>query len=262
MSKHSEKKNPNGEMSLSGHLRELRNRALVCVVVFVAAALIGLNYSKDLVDLFLQLGAACNYQFVYTSPQELMLQYFFVSLVLGLCVMLPVLLYQIWAFVSPGLTKKENMLFMLTLIFGTICFVIGILFAYKIMLPFMLVFLDSVSEGTGIDAYISVQKYLSFVLMVLVVFGAVFELPVVSVLLNRLGFLKVSWMKKGRRVVIVVIFVIAALITPPDIVSQVMIALPMILLYEVSILVCSVFAKLFGEPGRKQESEDEDEEEA
>lgn len=254
--------NPAGEMSLSGHLTELRNRIVVCIVVFFAATLIGLNYSGELVDLFIALGEECNYEFVYLSPQELMLQYFRVALTTGLVVMIPVLLYEIYGFVSPGLKKSENLMFMLTLIFGTICFIIGVVFAYKVMLPFMLVFLDSVSEGTVVSAYISIEKYISFLLTVIVIFGVVFELPVLSVLLNRLGILKVEWMKKGRRVVIVLIFIVAAFITPPDIISQVMVAVPMMGLYEISIFLCSAAQKVFGDKTRSASEEDGEDEDA
>ena len=252
------KTNPTGEMSLSGHLRELKNRILVCIVLFLIVTVIGLNYASDLVEMFLDLGEACSYEFVYIAPQELLMQYFTVSFVIAGCVTVPVLLYEIWAFVRPGLKKSENLLFMLTLIFGLLCFVIGVVFAYNIMVPFMLNFLDSLSEGSTVTGTISVEKYLGFILTVLVIFGVVFELPVVSVLLNRLGVLKVEWMKKGRRIVIVVIFIIAALISPPDVVSQIMVAIPMIGLYEISILLCSVFARFFGERKRQEEESGEE----
>ena len=251
-------------MSLSGHLRELKNRILVCLVIFLIVTVIGLNYAQELVELFLELGAACDYEFVYIAPQELLMQYFTVSFVIAGCVTAPILLYEIWAFVSPGLEKNENLLFGMTLVFGLICFVIGVFFAYEIMVPFMLQFFDSLSEGSSVSGTISVEKYIGFILTVLVIFGVVFELPVISVLLNRLGILKVEWMKKARRVVIVVIFVIAALISPPDVVSQIMVAIPMIGLYELSILLCGIFARFFGEKKPKEieeEAEEEEEEE-
>ena len=125
------------------------------------------------------------------------------------------------------------------------------------MLPFMLYFFNTLSIGSGVSAYISIQNYLSFLLMVLIIFGIVFELPMVSIVLNRLGLLKVSWMKAGRRVVIVVIFIVAALITPPDIVSQITVALPVILLYELSIFLCSICEKM----GWKKENIKEEESE-
>lgn len=255
--KHSKEQEQDGEMSLSGHLRELRNRILACVIVLVVAILAGLHYAPKIVQVFLQMGEGLDYEFVYIAPQELMLQYFYVSFLFGICVTIPVLLYQAWAFIRPGLKKSENFLFLIAMIFGLLCFGAGACFAYKIMLPFMLYFFNTLSIGSGVSAYISVQNYLSFLLMVLIIFGIVFELPMVSVVLNRLGLLKVSWMKAGRRVVIVVIFVIAALITPPDIVSQITVAVPVILLYELSIFLCSVCEKI----GHRKEDPEENENE-
>ena len=255
--KHSKEQEQDGEMSLSGHLRELRNRILACVIVLVVAILAGLHYAPQIVQMFLQMGKDLDYEFVYIAPQELMLQYFYVSFLFGICVTIPVLLYQAWAFIRPGLKKSENFLFLIAMVFGLLCFGAGAYFAYRIMLPFMLYFFNTLSIGSGVSAYISIQNYLSFLLMVLIIFGIVFELPMVSIVLNRLGLLKVSWMKAGRRVVIVVIFIVAALITPPDIVSQITVALPVILLYELSIFLCSICEKM----GWKKENIKEEESE-
>ena len=179
--KHSKEQEQDGEMSLSGHLRELRNRILACVIVLVVAILAGLHYAPQIVQVFLQMGEGLDYEFVYIAPQELMLQYFYVSFLFGICVTIPVLLYQAWAFIRPGLKKSENFLFLIAMIFGLLCFGAGACFAYKIMLPFMLYFFNTLSIGSGVSAYISVQNYLSFLLMVLIIFGIVFELPMVSV---------------------------------------------------------------------------------
>jgi sec-independent protein translocase protein TatC len=236
--------NADKEMTLTGHLRELRNRVMVCVILLIVAIVVALNYVPDLVGLLLDMGKTYGYRFIYISPQELLIQYFSMSLILGICVTLPMIFYQIWAFIRPGLKKNENLFFLLALIFGLICFCIGVYFAYRIMLPFMLYFLISLSTGSGVTASISVQNYMTFLMTIFLIFGIVFELPVVSVLLTQMGLLKVQWMKMGRRVVIVAIFVIAALITPPDIVSQVMVAIPMIALYELSIILCTICQKL------------------
>jgi sec-independent protein translocase protein TatC len=249
-----EPENEEKEMTLSGHLTELRNRVLVCVILLVVVIVVALNYSSELVGLLLDMGKKYGYQFIYISPQELLIQYFSMSLILGLVVTLPMIFYQIWAFIRPGLKKNENLFFVLTMIFGMICFCIGVFFAYKIMLPFMLHFLIDLSVGSEVSASISVQNYITFLLTIFLIFGAVFELPVVSVLLTQLGILKVEWMKKGTRVVIVIIFVVAALITPPDIVSQVMVAIPMIALYELSIFLCAICQKL-RRGGRQNEQE-------
>lgn len=231
-------------MSVTGHLRELRNRLVICLVCLVVSFLVGLHFAPDLVEFMTDIGKGYGYTYVYISPQELLMQYFSVAMLAGVCVTLPVILYHIWAFVQPGLRKNENALFLSALFFGLICFVIGILFAYKIMLPFMLHFLIDISAGSDITASISVQNYMGFLLTIFMIFGIVFELPVVSVLLTQMGLLKIEWMRKGTRVIIVVIFFVSAVITPPDIVSQIMVAIPMIGLYELSIVISAVLLKL------------------
>lgn len=231
-------------MTLSGHLRELRNRVVICLVCLVVSFLVGLHFAPNIIDFLTDMGKSCGYRYVYLAPQELLMQYFSVALLSGVCVTLPLILYHVWAFVQPGLKKNENLLFLSAMISGLLCFVIGILFAYKIMLPFMLRFLIDVSKGRGITASISVQNYISFLLTIFMIFGIVFELPVVSVMLTQMGLLKVKWMRTGRRFIIVLIFFIAAVITPPDIVSQIMVAVPMIGLYELSILISALLLRL------------------
>ena len=242
-----------GTMSVSGHLKELRNRIIVCLVCLAVSFLVCLHFSSDFVNLLTQIGKQYGYNFVYISPQELLLQYISVSLVMSVVVTFPVIIYQIWAFIQPGLKDNENSLLVATLISGLIFFVLGVLFAYKIMLPFMLRFLIELSRGSDVRASVSVAQYITFLMTIFLVLGLVFELPIVAVILTELGLIKTSWMKKGRRVVIVLIFFIAAVITPPDIVSQVMVAVPMIGLYELSIVICSVLEK---RKRRKKDDED------
>ncbi len=240
------------EMPLSEHLRELRNRLLVCLAVLLAATLAGLHFAPRIVELLLAIGRGYRYRFVYIAPQELLLQYVSTALICGLCAVVPVLFYETWAFVRPGLRRQEKALFLFAMIFGLLCFCGGVYFAFKVMLPFMLYFLASLGGGSSASPSISVQSYISFLTTVFLIFGAVFELPVLSVLLNRLGILKARWMRKGRRVMIVAIFLIAALITPPDVVSQIMVAVPMLALYELSILLCTLSQKLQERAERKQ----------
>lgn len=244
-------------MTLSGHLRELRNRLVVCLVCLIISFLVGLHFAPQLVDFLTDIGKTYGYTYVYIAPQELLMEYFSVALIAGVCVTLPLILYNIWAFVQPGLKKNENMLFLSAMFFGLICFIVGIIFAYRIMLPFMLYFLIDISKGSGITASISVQNYLTFLLTIFMIFGIVFELPVVSVLLTQMGLLKIKWMKQGRRFIIVVIFFVAAVITPPDIVSQIMVAIPMIGLYELSIIISSLLLRL-----RRKKKDNRAEEEA
>ncbi len=243
MAKKEKNQNPGKEMALSGHLKELRNRILVCVVCLVGTFAVCLYFAPQLVEFLTDMGKAYGYQYVYIAPQELLMQHFSISLLAAVCVTFPVILYEIWAFIRPGLKKRENLIFVLAVLFGLACFCVGVYFAYRIMLPFMLQFLIGVSAGTGISAAITVENYIGFLLTMFIIFGVVFELPVLSVMLTQIGIIKVAWMKKARRVMIVVMFFIGAVITPPDVVSQVMVAVPMIGLYELSILLSSLLLK-------------------
>ena len=119
----------------------------------------------------------------------------------------------------------------------------GVAFAYFISLPFMLRFLIQFTGQVDVAASISIQSYVSFLLTVFVIFGLVFELPVVTVLLTGLGIVKAEWLARGRKVMVVIIFVLAAIITPPDIVSQIMVAVPMLALYELSIVLSRLVGK-------------------
>ena len=237
--------NSDGSMSLSGHLRELRNRILVVVILLLAAFTACLSFSPDFITFLTDMGA----------KYELLLVYLNTALVGALVICFPVVAYEVYAFCSPGLTKRERTFFIGSLLAGTVFFVIGVAFARYISLPFVLRFLIQFTGEVDVAASISIQQYIGFLLTIFVVFGLVFELPVVSVLLTGLGLIRAEWLKKGRKVMIVVIFLLAAIITPPDVVSQVMVALPMILLYELSIALSSLVGR------RRKDAQDEDEEE-
>ena len=245
MKKQKNNKTPaDGTMSLTGHLKELRNRLIICVVCLIVSFLVGLYFAPSLVEILTDIGRQYGYQFIYISPQELLLQQFSMAFLAGICITLPLILYHVWAFMQPGLKKNENALFLCALVFGLFFFILGVFFAYKIMLPFMLRFLITISTGTDIHASVSVANYLTFLKTIFIIFGIVFELPVVSVILTQLGLIKVAWMRKGRKFVIIIIFLVAAVITPPDVVSQVMVAIPMLGLYEISILICALLQKI------------------
>lgn len=233
--KEAERTDNGGSMSLTGHLREMRNRIIICIVLFAAGFAVCLAFAPRLVTLLTELGTKCNYTFVYIAPQELLMSYFTIAFIGGLVIAAPTVGYETYAFCSPGLTKRERFYFSLAMIFGLICFAAGVAFAYFLIMPFMLNFLISFSFEVNVTDSISIGNYLNFLLTVFLIFGVVFELPVVSVILTRLGAIKAEWLVKARKVMIVVIFFIAAVITPPDVVSQIMVAVPMICLYEISI---------------------------
>ena len=239
-------------MSLSGHLRELRNRVVVCLVFLFAGFVLCFSNAELIVNELSAMGLANGYVFVYLSPQELLVQYMRVGLTGALIISIPVIVYEAYAFIAPGLEKYEKPFLILSLIFGQICFALGVAFAHKISMPFMLGFLYKINGTDYITSSISIESYLSFVLMVYIIFGIVFEMPVVSAILTKFGLLKSAWLKKGRSFAIVLCFIVAALITPPDIISQNMVAIPMMILYQLSIIICRVIEKF----NRKKEDEE------
>jgi len=224
-------------------LRELRNRVIICVVCLVVFFMLGLSAAPGLVRILTGIGERYGYEFVYIAPQELLLQYFSIAMVAGVVASVPVILYHVWGFVQPGLKENENSMFGAAMAAGLIFFVVGVAFAYFIMLPFMLRFLIELSKGSEITAAVSVANYVSFLLTIFVIMGVIFELPVVCVTLSSLGLLKVEWMVRFRKFVIVIIFFVAAVVTPPDVVSQCMVAIPMLGLYQLSIFLCGLITK-------------------
>ena len=242
-----------GSMTLTGHLKELRNRLIICAVVFVVSVVITLMYADRLIDLLTAMGQGY-YTFVSIAPQEKLMQYFRVSLLAAFVITVPVALYQIYAFAKPGLKKSETFFLKLVILLGLALFCVGVLFAYK-MMPFMLRFLSTGIEGADyIQTTTSIESYVNLCLTMFVIFGCVFEMPLVTIILSKMGIIYPDLLKKARGVAIVCIFFIAAVVTPPDIVSQCMVALPMVLLYFISIFLSGIFYK----PKSDDEDEDDD----
>ena len=235
--------NADGEMSVAAHLRELRRRLLVYLGALAFCLLIGLRFAPELVRLLLSLGEQYQYRFVYLSPEELLLEYLSVDLAASLCATLPVLLYEIWMFLRPGLKRGERLAVPAAMVCGTLCAALGAAFAYRVMTPFVLRFLFSLNDGLGVASSVSVRSYLSFLLTQLAVFAAVFELPVILAMLTWFGLVRAKTLRRARKPIIVLCFLLAAIITPPDPLSQIIVAVPLLLLFELSIALCALLEK-------------------
>ena len=154
----------------------------------------------------------------------------------------PYIAYQFWQFIVPGLYEKERKYVPHIAFFTTLCFITGASFASFIIIPFGLKFLLGF-QTDFLAANITIGKYLGFVVTIILVFGVVFELPVLSFFLTRIGLLTPQFMQKNRRYGIVIIFIVAAVLTPPDVFTQLLLAGPLILLYEISIWVSKAVLK-------------------
>jgi len=147
----------------------------------------------------------------------------------------PVIFYEIWAFVSPGLLQKEKKYTIPFVLFASLFFTLGLIFCYYVILPFGLKFLLTY-KTTGITPKLSISQYLSFYTRMMLVFGIVFELPVATIFLTKIGVIRPAFLTRNRKYAVLVIFLISAILTPPDVVTQILMAIPLLLLYEISIM--------------------------
>ncbi len=227
-------------LTLVEHLAELRKRIIYSSLLLILA--VGFCYSfaakiiKDLIDI------ARDVEFVFIAPAELLLSYIRISVIGGLIISAPFLIFQIWLFVIPGLKRKEKRLILFSLLLGSIFFIAGVAFAYFVVIPTLIVFFMGF-QMDAIKPMISFNNYLGFVLSTIFTFGAIFELPILMILLTRLGILKVAFLKQNRKFIILIIFILAAILTPPDVISQTILAGPMILLAEIGIFLSSLVEK-------------------
>jgi sec-independent protein translocase protein TatC len=179
---------------------------------------------------------------IFTSVAEAFFTYMKVAFIAGLILASPFVLYQIWAFVAPGLYQKEKRYVVPFVLGGSLFFAMGVLFGYFVAIPIGFRFLLGYATDF-IKPMPSMKEYLSFSIKFLLAFGLVFEFPVVLVLLSRIGVIDAKMLARQRKYAILLIFVFAAVMTPPDIVSQVLMALPLMGLYELSILLSKIFGK-------------------
>jgi len=232
------------EMPFLDHLEELRWRIIKSLIAVVIFTIISFAFSDQILDFLLLTTKNLKHQL---QLQVLKVQTVFIiklelALIAGIMLSLPVIFYQIWAFVAPGLLENERKYVVPVITFATISFIVGAAFAFFVIIPFALdFFLSLVPEN--VKNNIALDFYFGFVARIVLVFGIVFELPVVSLLLTKLGLLTPQFLRKYRRYAIVVIFVLAAILTPPDPTTQIMLAVPLLLLFEVTIWISYFFAK-------------------
>lgn len=173
-----------------------------------------------------------------------------ITLMAAFMLALPVVLYQVWAFVAPGLYTHEKKLVLPLVVSSTVLFLIGVAFCYYFVFGQVFKFIQSFAPKS-ITAAPDIEAYLSFVLTMFIAFGAAFEVPVVVVVLARMGLVSIEKLKEFRSYFVVLAFIIAAVITPPDVVSQLALAIPMCLLYEVGIWAARIFIKHTQAPGEE-----------
>ena len=235
---------PEKEMSFLEHLEELRWRIIYSIIGIVIGTIIAWIFVDFLVDVVLlkpakDSGAALQ----NLRPFGQLFLYMQIAIMVGIIISIPNIFYQFWQFISPALRKKERSYIFWIVVFSSVCFLAGIAFAYFAMLPLTLKFAAQFGSES-IKNEFSIEEYMSIIISVMLAAGLVFELPMISFFLSKLGILKPSFMRKYRKHAIVIIMIASAFLTPgTDPVSQMVLAVPLVVLYEISILISKLSQK-------------------
>ena len=232
------------EMTFLEHLEDLRWRLIYSFLGILIGSIIAWVFIDFLVDgLLLRPAREAKINLQNLKPFGQLFLYFQVAISAGLILSIPNVFFQLWKFISPALKSNEKKYVTTIVVFSTFCFIVGIVFAYYVMLPLTLQFAAHFGSTT-IENNFAVDEYMSIIMSVLLGAGLVFELPMLSFFLSKIGILTPKLMRKYRRHSIVVIFIASAILTPgTDPVSQLLLAIPLFILYEISIFVSKLSQK-------------------
>ena len=241
------------EQTLTEHLIELRNRLIYCLIAILLAFFISYYFAQNIYNFLLQplltaFGDQINKRIIYTGLTEAFITYLRLSLTSAIFLAFPFIVSQLYLFIAPALYKKEKKFILAIMFFCPLLFLVGFAVVYELVLPLAFKFFLSFqnlnpSNSLPIELEAKIGEYLDLIMQMIFAFGIAFQLPIILICLVKFGVLSVDGLRKKRKYCIVIIFVIAAVITPPDILSQVTLALPMILLYEIAILISSKITK-------------------
>ncbi|MBC1212016.1 twin-arginine translocase subunit TatC [Listeria booriae] len=227
-------------MPLTKHLQELRARLIFVFIAFFVSFIIGMLVAKPLI-LFLQTDempvTITMNVFKVTDAFSTYMQFAFV---IALVLIAPFALYQLWAFIKPGLYRNEQQATLRYIPIICVLFLIGVAFSYFVVFPFVLTFMLQFGEQLGVQNTIGLTTYFQFMLQTILPFGALFQMPLLVAFLTRLGLINPDIMRRFRKYAYFILLVIAGLITPPELLSHLLVTLPLILLYEFSIIISSL----------------------
>lgn len=234
------------KLPLTVHLEELRTRLIRCCIAIAVGFGVSYYFKEKIFDILskpLIKAMAPGEKLIFTGIAEAFFTYMKVSLLSGILLSMPVVLYQFWVFVAPGLYQNEKKVILPIVVISTFFFVGGATFAYFVVFPFGFQFLLGFASDT-IRPLPSMKEYLGFSAKFLLAFGLIFELPIVITFLAWMGLVTTGFLRKNRKYAIVLIWIVAAILTPtPDIFNQALMAVPLMLLYEVSIFGAHFFGK-------------------
>ena len=238
--------NNNSDMAFIDHRQELRWRILKSLGSVLVMAVLTFNFADYFVYMLTAPADNRGIGLQTLTPQGMFILKWNLAIIGGFILSIPVITIQIWKFVSPGLYNRERKILLPLIITVFLCFLLGAIFAYMVILPFSLNFFASmVTEN--VQNNFSINYYFSFVLALIIGSGVIFEMPVASFLFSSIGIITPNFLRRFRREAIMVTVILSAIITPPDPISLIIMSIPMVILYEISILVSWVSNRLFNQ---------------
>ncbi len=232
--------NPNSMMNVLTHLDELRRRIIYSAIWFMVAALLGFALVSHLYHYLCSPLAASHVSLIAVSPGEIVGVFLSIAAGIAVGLTLPFGLWQIWAFVAPGLTARERHFTLRIIPIVVVMFIIGVCFSWSFIFPTILHFLIALNRQQGLVVMLRASSYFRFLNSIVLPFGFVFELPMVVVVLTRLGIVTPRFLRKNRRYAYLAIVCLGVLISPPELVSHLSVTVPMMILYELSTLLSVV----------------------
>ncbi len=249
------------QMNFLEHLEELRWRILKCLSAIIIFAVLAFIKADLLIGFLTAPALRLNEKVVLQALKvsDMFMVQLIASLMTGLILASPVVIYQIWRFVEPAMGKTSRRSTLFIVLFGTFFLLVGVSFGYLILLPFSLRFFTSLGRDM-VEANYSIHAYLGYVVWMLLAAGLVFQLPVISLILTRIGLLTPEFLRKYRKYALIGILVFAAILTPPDPLSQMFMAIPLLGLYELSIIISKILVRKKSLPSVSDEPPPEDDE--
>ncbi|WP_408009083.1 twin-arginine translocase subunit TatC [Pseudalkalibacillus sp. A8] len=244
------------QMTLQNHIEELRKRVFIVILVFIAAFIAGFFLAMPLIQYLQKTPEAAGLElnvFNLTDPLRVFLDFAFL---IALLITSPIALYQLWAFISPGLYERERQTTLMYIPLTFILFIAGLSFSYFILFPFVIDFMNGLSNLLGVNEVYGINEYFHFLFRLTLPFGILFQFPVVIMFLTRLGLVTPAVLRKIRKYAYFVLLVIAGLITPPELISHLMVTVPLIVLYEISIVISGFAYRKAMRTAAKAEKED------
>ena len=238
--------NNNSDMAFIDHLEELRWRILKSLGSILVMAVLTFNFADYLVYILTAPADNRGIGLQTLTPQGMFILKWNLAIIGGFILSIPVITIQIWKFVSPGLYNRERKILLPLILTVFLCFILGAIFAYMVILPFSLNFFASMVTD-NVQNNFSINYYFSFVLALIIGSGVIFELPVASFLFSSIGIVTPDFLRKYRREAIMITVILSAIITPPDPISLIIMSIPMVILYEISIFISWFANRLFNQ---------------